>query len=350
MTSANRGEWSELYALGYLLVHGGGYAADEQANIDRNIFYRVLEIVDNPSGREATTYTVEDSEVHISKEGFGIVKILKSDIAPELSKFFDDLVAKTDARAFSLNSGDALMALFHKTKLSAASTLSQDLQMVLEDRDSKLPTPLRGFSVKSEIGAAATVLNASHSTNITYEVIGLTKSPKFTDPSKVKKNIKELKSNGFSLKFDSFDSATFNESLANIDSNLPEYLSELMLSYFENTTRTRSILSLCELKWGNGSKEDKLKISKIKKFLSAISMGLRPNQIWSGYPQDFGGLLLVKENGDVLFYYLYNLKRFEEYLYSMLKFDTPSTARHGFGQLYEIEGKQFLKLNLQIRF
>jgi type II restriction enzyme len=123
-----------------------------------------------------------------------------------------------------------------------------------------------------------------------------------------------------------------------------------MLSYYENTTRTRSILSLCEHIWGSGSGEDKLKIGKIKKFLSSISMGLRPNQIWSGYPQDFGGLLLVKENGDVLFYYLYNLKLFEEYLYSMLKFDTPSTSRHGFGQLYEVQGKQFIKLNLQIRF
>jgi hypothetical protein len=350
MTSANRGEWSELYALGYLLLHGGGYAADEQAKIDKTIFYKVLEIVDNPSGHQPTTYTVEDSEVHISKEGFGIVKILKSDIAPGLRKFFDDLVAKTDARAFSLTSGDALMAMFHKAKLSAASTLSQDLQLVLEDRASKVPSPLRGFSIKSEIGAAATVLNASHSTNITYEVIGPTKAPEFSDPSSVKKNIKALNASGFSLKFDSFDSNIFHESLANIDSNLPQYLSELMLSYYENTTRTRSILSLCEHIWGSGSGEDKLKIGKIKKFLSSISMGLRPNQIWSGYPQDFGGLLLVKENGDVLFYYLYNLKLFEEYLYSMLKFDTPSTSRHGFGQLYEVQGKQFIKLNLQIRF
>lgn len=48
MTSANRGEWSELYALGYLLVNGGGFAANEFAKLDQSVFYKVLEVVDNP--------------------------------------------------------------------------------------------------------------------------------------------------------------------------------------------------------------------------------------------------------------------------------------------------------------
>jgi hypothetical protein len=55
-----------------------------------------------------------------------------------------------------------------------------------------------------------------------------------------------------------------------------------------------------------------LKIQKIKKFLSAASMGLKAATEWSGYPEDFGGMLLVKKDGDVLFYYLYNMKKFEE--------------------------------------
>ena len=48
--SANKGEWSELYAIGYLITQGGGYAADELTQLDKTIFYKVLEIVDNPTG------------------------------------------------------------------------------------------------------------------------------------------------------------------------------------------------------------------------------------------------------------------------------------------------------------
>ena len=40
----NIGEWSELYTLGYLLVHGGAYAADENQNAIPDIFHRVLQV------------------------------------------------------------------------------------------------------------------------------------------------------------------------------------------------------------------------------------------------------------------------------------------------------------------
>ena len=68
------------------------------------------------------------------------------------------------------------------------------------------------------------------------------------------------------------------------------------------------------------------------------------------YPEDFGGMLLVKRDGDVLFYYLYNMKKFEQYLFNNLRMETPSASKHGFGQVYKEGNEFFLKLNLQIRF
>ena len=67
-------------------------------------------------------------------------------------------------------------------------------------------------------------------------------------------------------------------------------------------------------------------------------------------PEDFGGMLLVKRDGEVLFYYLYNMKKFEEYLFNNLRFETPSATRHGFGQVFEEPNGYFIKLNLQIRY
>jgi hypothetical protein len=58
----------------------------------------------------------------------------------------------------------------------------------------------------------------------------------------------------------------------------------------------------------------------------------------------------VKEDGDVIVYYLYNLIEFQDFLYSGVKFETASTSRHKFGSVFMDGGELCLKLNLQIRF
>jgi type II restriction enzyme len=348
MNSANRGEWSELYAIGYLLLNGGGFGADENARRDTSIFYKVLQVVDNPSGGLETIYTLENSEIQVTKDGIGIVTIKKENLAPSLDAFFKALVQESGSRAFSLPSGDALLKLLMRDRLSSSSSNIEDLHLILEDIETKIATTRRSFNIKSEIGSPATIFNASGSTNLTFKILGNPKPESFPSASPVKTNLHALVDKGYSLEFVEYDNSTFHQSLENIDSKLPDFLAELMLSYYLSSTT--NLASLCHSTWSDEKQGNTLQISKIKKFLSAASMGLRANKIWSGYPEDFGGLLLVKENGDVLFYYLYNLQKFEDYLFKHLRFETPSASRHGFGQVYEYKGEARIKLNLQIRF
>ncbi|MGB0477365.1 MAG: HpaII family restriction endonuclease, partial [Flavobacteriaceae bacterium] len=63
-----------------------------------------------------------------------------------------------------------------------------------------------------------------------------------------------------------------------------------------------------------------------------------------------GGYLIVKNNGDILCYHVYNKNEFEDYLLNNTKLDTASSSRHEFGKLFQENGKIYLKLNLQIRF
>jgi len=63
-----------------------------------------------------------------------------------------------------------------------------------------------------------------------------------------------------------------------------------------------------------------------------------------------GGYLIVKDNGDILCYHIYNKNEFEDYLLNNTKLDTASSSRHEFGKLFQENGKIYLKLNLQIRF
>jgi len=84
--------------------------------------------------------------------------------------------------------------------------------------------------------------------------------------------------------------------------------------------------------------------------LTDIALGMTPSKVWSGIYDATGGYLIVKENGDVLCYHIYNRNHFEDYLFNNTKLETASSTRHEFGNLYEKNGQFYFKLNLQIRF
>ena len=89
---------------------------------------------------------------------------------------------------------------------------------------------------------------------------------------------------------------------------------------------------------------------KIKRLLTDIALGMMPSKVWKGELDATGGYLVVKEDGEVLCYHIYNRNEFEDYLLNNTKLETASSTRHEFGTVYKEGNKQFFKLNLQIRF
>ena len=89
---------------------------------------------------------------------------------------------------------------------------------------------------------------------------------------------------------------------------------------------------------------------KVKKFLTEVALGMMPAKVWNGLYDATGGYLVVKEDGEILSYHIYNKNKFENYLYHNTKLETASSTRHGFGIIEEEDGEYFIKLNLQIRF
>lgn len=60
-----------------------------------------------------------------------------------------------------------------------------------------------------------------------------------------------------------------------------------------------------------------------------------PSKEWNGDIVAQGGYIVVKENGDVVCYHLYNRDEFRNYLFEKTKFETASSNRHNFGVIYE---------------
>ena len=146
----------------------------------------------------------------------------------------------------------------------------------------------------------------------------------------------------------------FELNLQVIDSQFPIIASELIRYFYEFGISKISDLILkitdnnpCEFNQNNSHKFYKI---KIKNFLINVALGMTLSKVWDDQFDATGGYIIVKENGDVLCYHVYNRDQFGDYLLNNTKLDTASTSRHNFGNIYKENGKFFMNLNFQIRF
>ena len=352
--AGNIGEWSELYTLGYLLMNGGAYGADEKQSRMENLFYKALEIyLAGRDPEEELQYKIGENQIKVYARGSEILTLEKSQLVSKVANFFRDLSNGENIRTFPLASGYELMQMLGKNSISASSTQhASDMEIIFEDRDSKLPSPRVGFSIKSQLGGASTLLNASGATNFIFRLSPGDSSqrgsyPAF-EPGAVKTNVKSLLEADWKLEFQSVSSPNFQHNLELVDSRMPEYVAEVLLAAYAG--KKSKFSEVVEEVFPQSDKRSEQKIFKIKQFLGAVAMGMRPSDSWDGDVTKFKGLIVVKTDGEIVFYYLYNQPSFQDFLFENVKFEVPSTSRHKFGDIYTEGGADFLKLNLQIRF
>ena len=244
--------------------------------------------------------------------------------------------------------------------LKAKSTSKTDIRIVIHDQRINQTAEL-GFSIKSQLGGEATLLNAGKTTNFIYKLDNFNSTAEeiseineIDTRSKIKDRIAAINEKGGNLTFITLEQNIFKNNLVLIDSLLPNILGEIIKTFFSSNLSTTEDLT------ANINQINPLNYDtqfshtfydyKIKRFLTDVALGMTPSKVWTGIYDATGGYLIVKENGDVLCYHIYNRNQFEDYLFANTKLDTASSTRHEFGKIYEEAGQLFFKLNLQIRF
>jgi type II restriction enzyme len=356
MLSGNKGEWSEIYALFKLLGDKQLFAGDADLNKVEELFYPIIKIIRYESGGNFE-YEINGDLVIISggKEQLRIpVKTFTEESIELLATI------KASNGAFSIPEIETFMNSINCGSLKAKSTSKSDIQIVIHDQRINQTAEL-GFSIKSQLGGQATLLNAGKTTNFIYQITDfqLTENQiksinEIDTKSKLKDRIEKLKQLGGNIKYFSLEQDVFKNNLVLIDSLLPNILAEIVRTFY--TSNLSSIKDLTE----NINKTNPLNYDnqfahtfyeyKIKRFLTDVALGMTPSKVWNGIYDATGGYLIVKENGDVLCYHIYNRNQFEDYLFQNTKLETASSSRHDFGKVYNENGKSYLKLNLQIRF
>lgn len=250
-----------------------------------------------------------------------------------------------------------LSVLLYKT---LKSKQKNDITIRISDPNTFLQ-PSLGFSVKSQIGKASTLVNASGATNFVYKIEGIVLTDaqikaidlleEFSD------KIKFIKSQGGQLEYEKLQSEIFETNLHIINYYFDTILAKILLHYYSaDTNHENSIPKFIDkitdenpLKYKLDINPDMYRIA-MKSFLKYYALGMRAGSIWKRVYEATGGYIIVRPDGELICYHFYFAKEFEEYLYHNTKLETPSTDKHHFGSIYSEDGQQKIKLNLQIRF
>lgn len=295
----------------------------------------------------------------IVKNGQEEIRISVNDFKEQAHFLLTKLKEKTNA-SFSIPEIESFINSFNSHSLKAKSTVKSDIKIVIHDQRTGT-NPELGFSIKSQLGGASTLLNAGKTTNFIYKIDKLSLGEKEIEKinaintrSKIRDRILKLQELKGILTFDHPESTVFENILVLIDSALPKIISEILLLFFtSNLSKTSDLVAKIStnnpLKY-NLENNHPFYSYKIKRFLTDIALGMMPSKIWTGELDATGGYLVVKDNGEILCYHIYNRNEFEDYLYTNTKLETASSTRHEFGKIYRQDGVLYFKLNLQIRF
>jgi type II restriction enzyme len=356
MIKGNKGEWSEIYTLFKLLGDKQIFAGNAELEKIESLFYPIIKIIRTESGGNFE-YAI-DGDIIVVSGGEEIISIPVKTFSEQAAALLSNI--KESNGTFNSSEAELFMNSIYCTSLKAKSTTKTDIRIIIHDKKINQNAEL-GFSIKSQLGGDSTLLNAGKTTNLIYKISEFNGSiedvnriNEIDTRSKIKDRIEAIKTKNGKLHFNSIEHDIFKNNLVLIDSLLPNILGELVLNFF--STSLSSLKDLSDVITNENPMAYDTQNShtfyeyKLKRFLTDVALGMMPSKVWSGVYEATGGYLIVKGNGDILCYHIYNRNQFEDYLFFNTKLETASSSRHEFGKLYFQNEQLYFKLNLQIRF
>lgn len=359
MLKGNKGEWSEIYAFFKLLSEQKLYVGDPNLNKIDDFYYPIIKIL-RTEGQNKFEYICNSNIQIVNGNTNEVLFSVPVSEFSEMTLNLFDKIKKANESSFSFPDIEEFMTQIKCTSLKAKSVDKSDIKIVIHDARTGL-TPKLGFSIKSKLGKASTLFNAGKTTNFIFKIAdyeietetlnSINNNEQYPTIKNRLDAISEFQEN---IVFIDIEKPHLFSNLQVIDSLLPQILSDMLINYYKN--KKNKVIDLLE----DLNKQNPCKYNiknghpfyeyKIKNFLTDVALGMMPSKIWDGKYEATGGYLIIKKDGDILCYHIYNRNEFQEYLIKNTKFETADPKKHDFGYIYRENGKTYIKLNLQIRF
>ncbi|MCG4736747.1 HpaII family restriction endonuclease, partial [Bacteroides intestinalis] len=296
------------------------------------------------------TFTVADKEEqNIPREDFGgaaelILELLKTtagsdtiEVPEGLEGFLDainiyDLEAKTEDRT------DFSVAFWHAE------------------------APLTGFNVRCRLSSMNPLLDGGRTANLKLEQSGIKFATPTVNkvnalpesPTEVTERMLMIERLGGVLKYSDVADRVFRCNLLMIDLHFPRMLAEMVrMMHLDGISRVSELTE--RIKEINPLKIKDELINKhgfyefkMKQFLLALALGMRPAKIYNGTDSAVEGILLVNAEGEVLCYHQSERQVFADFLYQNTRFEKGSVDKDKYGFLEKENGVYYFRLNVKI--
>lgn len=356
MLSGNKGEWSEVYVLLKLLADGEMLRGDGDLNPIPGDSYRVVRLERNETATGLTSYRIEGDRVIVSNER-DHKTVTRDHCLRAAQALLQEILNRKGSFALPLT--EAFLQDILAYSIKAKSIDKADIKVEIYDHRTAIEHT-RGFSIKSQLGGASTLFNASGQTHFRYLLNGL-------QPNQIeeinaiaghREQIRRVQAicrlSNVTVDAAGATSDSLLHNLMLMDDGLPGIVSSLLwLSYQHNVTRLSDLIPLLASRNPRGYRVADiagLYAAKLKRLLVGAALGMKPSVVWDGNYDATGGYLVVLNSGEIVSYHIYDRKEFEEYLLNHTKLETPSTKRHGFGRIVCTSDCYHIDLSLQIRF
>jgi hypothetical protein len=141
----------------------------------------------------------------------------------------------------------------------------------------------------------------------------------------------------------------FKNNLILIDTLFPDILSYLLIkSHKTRTTKISELARLVTIENPLGYDYTYCQdfyYHKVKRFLFELALGMKSSDVWHGNHYSNG--FINEMANETICYHAFDINQFENYLFNNSYLET--TTEGSSGKIYEENGVQLLKLNLQVR-
>jgi len=353
MLNGNIGEWSEVYVFFKLLADGKLHSASSDLSFHEESYYPIVKIIRQQKDF-SYDYEISGSDVRISSNHKTEPDILISRNAFEnAARELIQAIAIAQGN-FSVPAAESIINDAHISSLKEPHSNKGDISILAHDSRIGKETEM-AFSIKSQLGSASTLLNASGATNFQFVINSSLTDLRIEELNSlgIKALIQQLISDDIKITFSKTNNAQFASNLQMIDSKMPQIIATMLLAYYAGTGTTLSDLTHAVEDMDPvtfGPNNSSFYTHKIKTLLSDVALGMTPSRPWKGEYDATGGYIIVRPDGQVVCFHAYNREEFRDYLLVSTKFETGSRRKHNFGRLYRMDGGICIDLNLQIRF
>ena len=359
MLTATRREWNELYVF-FALLGRGEIALGNEAGKPSGRVLPIAQIVRQEHDGKRV-YTIGKSGIRVEGEQME-ERFPREDFSTVAQLILDAL---GQCRKEEVEAPEGVEGFLNALKIYDMEARTDDrTDFYLTFHDAAFPS--MGFRIYSRLCAMPPLLDGGRTANLkfgqtgarfsqpTVQKINYTDNPE--NPDEVGRRMLYIESLGGVLKFDDVADKVFRCNLCLIDLNFSRVLGEMVRTlHLDNISRMDELAVVVEERNPLKIKEELIRKHayyrhKIKEFLLAVALGMRPSKQYDGTESAVAGFVMVDAQGGMLAYRKTERQTFADFLFTHTRLEKSNPEKDKYGELERENRVYYLKLNLKIGF